>query len=109
MLRIALIQKIAIITEEITYIQRERKRGEELADKIIKNYNDGNIEKTIDELKNKGIKVSPYFIETFINIINDNGIKEKKLNLFIKEQLDIKEKNIDNIINLGYRKQSNNK
>ncbi|EJP6472178.1 cyclic beta 1-2 glucan synthetase [Clostridium botulinum] len=106
MLRIALIQKIAIITEEITYIQGERKRGEELADKIIKNYNDGNIEKTIDELKNKGINVSPYFIETFINIINDNGIKEEKLNLFIKEQLDIKEKNIDNIINLGYRKQS---
>ncbi|WP_409069019.1 GH36-type glycosyl hydrolase domain-containing protein [Clostridium sp. FAM 1755] len=106
MLRIALIQKIAIITEEITYIQRERKRGEELADKIIKNYNDGNIEKTIDELKNKGINVSSYFIETFINIINDNGIKEEKLNLFIKEQLDIREKNIDNIINLGYRKQS---
>ncbi|MGO5066566.1 cyclic beta 1-2 glucan synthetase [Clostridium sporogenes] len=106
MLRIALIQKIAIITEEITYIQGERKRGEELADKIIKNYNDGKIEKTIDELKNKGINVSPYFIETFINIINDNGIKEEKLNLFIKEQLDIKEKNIDNIINLGYRKQS---
>ncbi|MDS1004284.1 glucoamylase family protein [Clostridium sporogenes] len=106
MLRIALIQKIAIITEEITYIQGERKRGEELADKIIKNYNDGNIEKTIDELNNKGINVSPYFIETFINIINDNGIKEEKLSLFIKEQLDIKEKNIDNIINLGYRKQS---
>ncbi|MDU5118690.1 MAG: cyclic beta 1-2 glucan synthetase, partial [Clostridium botulinum] len=106
MLRIALIQKISIITEEITYIQRERKRGEELADKIIKNYNDGDLEKTIDELKDKGINISPYFMETFINIINDNGIKEEKLNLFIQEQLEIKEKNIDNIINLGYRKQS---
>ncbi|MCR1934322.1 GH36-type glycosyl hydrolase domain-containing protein [Clostridium tepidum] len=106
MLRIALIQKIAIITEEITYMQRERKRGEELADKIIKNYNDENIEKTIYELKDKGINISSYFIETFINIINDSGIKEEKLNLFIKEQLDIREKNIDNIINLGYRKQS---
>nr|WP_307889973.1 hypothetical protein [Clostridium botulinum] len=106
MLRIALIQKISIITEEITYIQRERKRGEELADKIIKNYNDGDLEKTIDELKDNGINISPYFMETFINIINDNGIKEEKLNLFIQEQLEIKEKNIDNIINLGYRKQS---
>ncbi|MDU4598869.1 MAG: cyclic beta 1-2 glucan synthetase, partial [Clostridium sporogenes] len=106
MLRIALIQKISMITEEITYIQRERKRGEELADKIIKNYNDGDLEKTIDELKDDGINISPYFMETFINIINDNGIKEEKLNLFIQEQLEIKEKNIDNIINLGYRKQS---
>ncbi len=31
-------------------------------------------------------------METFINIINDNGIKEEKLNLFIQEQLEIKEK-----------------
>ncbi|KOM96135.1 NdvB [Clostridium botulinum] len=106
MLRIALIQKISIITEEITYIQRERKRGEELADKIIKDYNNRDLEKTIDELKDKGINISPYFIETFINIINDNGIKDEKLNLFIQEQLEVKEKNINNIINLGYRKQS---
>lgn len=106
MLRIALIQKISIITEEITYIQRERKRGEELADKIIKDYNNRDLEKAIDELKDKGINISPYFMETFINIINDNGIKDEKLNLFIQEQLEVKEKNINNIINLGYRKQS---
>lgn len=47
MLRIALIQKISIITEEITYIQRERKRGEELADKIIKDYNNRDLEKLL--------------------------------------------------------------
>ncbi|EJO5348080.1 cyclic beta 1-2 glucan synthetase [Clostridium botulinum] len=106
MLRIALMQKISIVTEEITYIQRERKRGEELADKIIKVYNDGNLQKTIEELKNNGIDISPYFMDTFINILNDNGIEDENLNLFIQNQLEVKEKNIDNIINLGYRKQS---
>nr|WP_251860863.1 hypothetical protein [Clostridium sp. Marseille-Q2269] len=106
MLRISLIQKISIISEEIAYIQRERKRGEKLADKIIRDYNNKNLDRTINELKNNGIRISPYFMETFINILNDNGIKEKNLDLFIQEQLDIKEKNIDNIISSGYRKQS---
>lgn len=106
MLRIALIQKISLISDEIIYIQNERKKGEELADHVI-DYNDRQkLDKVIEELKEKSIDFTPYFTEKFVNIIKDNGVNNIELYDLINENLQRQETYLENIINFGHRKQS---
>lgn len=106
MIRIALIQNISKITERITLAQKERKKGDSVAERIIDAFNNGNVEGEIKKLKEEKVEVSPQFIERLVKVIRDNGVENPVVYKWIDNLLDKQETNAETLINLEHQKQA---
>ncbi|WP_234123465.1 GH36-type glycosyl hydrolase domain-containing protein [Clostridium hydrogenum] len=106
MLRIALIQNISSVTEKIVFAQREKRKADDLADKIInlsdKELDEQNIEKMF---RGKNI-FSTHFMERFLKVLMDNGVENKKIYDYIDKIMNIEEIDSNKMIILEHQKQA---
>ncbi|OFI07442.1 N,N'-diacetylchitobiose phosphorylase [Clostridium acetireducens DSM 10703] len=106
MLRIALIQNISAITSKIIFTQKEAKRADKIADKLIEASNNNSVDKTIKTLIDKNIKFTPQFIEKLLTILRDNAVEDINIYKWIDRELEIKEIDEENVINQEHKNQS---
>jgi cellobiose phosphorylase len=103
MIRIALMQNISNIIEEMIFMQKERDRAQITAEKII---NSGkNVSDTIEALRSRKIKFSSYFTEKLIRTLRDNFIEDTRIYRWIDEELDKRDSNVKRMVNIDHQKQ----
>ncbi|AWZ47783.1 cyclic beta 1-2 glucan synthetase [Clostridiaceae bacterium 14S0207] len=107
MIRIALIQNIARISLRLQYIQKERNKGEEIADILINAFNDNRLESEMKNIYKLNVDFNPYFGERFLKILRDNGIDNLKLYKWIEKEVNKKGVSFENLILTAHQKQSN--
>lgn len=105
MIRIALIQNISKITERIVFAQRERRKGERIAEEIINRYSDEEIQLQIEKLKGQKLIFTSHFTERLIKVLRDNLVDNEKIYQWIDEALDKQESNSERMINIEHQKQ----
>lgn len=106
MLRIALIQNISVITNNIVCEQKEKNRGEIIANRII-DINSKNKIDQIQNLKDENIKFTPAFTERLIKILRDNFIQNSEVYKWIDGELSKQDGTIDLMTNIDHQNQSN--
>ncbi|GIM28762.1 cyclic beta 1-2 glucan synthetase [Clostridium polyendosporum] len=87
MLRVGLIEGIGLISEKLAYIQKEKRKGEELAYKIIHAYNNNNLDEMLEELSIGDVCFSPESIEKFIRVLRDNSINKEEIYSFARGRM----------------------
>ena len=73
-------------------------RGEELADSIIKYYNEDNMKGAMNFISENNIRFTEYFADAFMKVLRDNGVNYEELNLWIEDKLSENEISLDKII-----------
>lgn len=111
MVRIALIQNISTISQNIVCEQKEKNRAEILADEIISLFGDSekelSLENKIENMKKRRIRFTPSFIERFIKVLRDNFIESSIVYKWIDEELEMMDSTFDMMINIDHQKQNN--
>ncbi|MDD7795706.1 GH36-type glycosyl hydrolase domain-containing protein [Clostridium sp. 'White wine YQ'] len=97
MIRIALIQNISKIAEKIAYAQKEKEKGELLAEELINAYNNNRLNDKLQELNDNTV-YSSHFIEKFVKILRNNGIDSIELYEWLDSKLEIQQTTTDKII-----------
>ncbi|MBI6873201.1 GH36-type glycosyl hydrolase domain-containing protein [Clostridium aciditolerans] len=105
MIRIALIQNISKITERIAFAQRERKKGDEIADRLINAVNNETVTQEIDKLLEQKIRFTSHSTERLLKTLRDNGIENSNIYEWIDNQLESQETNSEKIINIEHQRQ----
>lgn len=106
MIRIALIQNISRITEDVVFAQKEKRRAEILADRLIDSLSKKSIEEELEKILQEDVKFTPHFTERLLKLLRDNGIDTENVYKWIEENLELQETNIDKIISLEHQKQA---
>lgn len=106
MIRIALIQNISKITEKISLVQKERRKGDAIAERIIDAFNHEKVAEEIKRLSEEKIEFSPPFIERLLKVLRDNGVENPIVYKWIDNLLDKQETNTEVLINVEHHKQS---
>lgn len=113
MLRIALIRNISRSVENIVYIQKEKNRGEVIANSIINLCNDeglkgkNHVSEQIEKFKKEDIKFTPSLTEKLIKILRDNFIENPEVYKWIDDELVKQDKTFDMMVNIDHQNQSN--
>lgn len=98
MLKIAYIEVIGRSSTFIVNKVNDRHRGEELADRIIKYYNEDNMMGAMDFISENNIRFTEYFADALMRVLRDNGVNYEELNLWIEDKLSENEISLDKII-----------
>ncbi|WP_346886069.1 GH36-type glycosyl hydrolase domain-containing protein [Clostridium sp. UBA4395] len=98
MLKIAYLEIIGKSSVLIVDKANDRHRGERLADRIIKYYNEENMKRAMDFISENNIKFTEYFADALIRVLRDNGVNYDELNLWIEDKLSENEITLDKII-----------
>lgn len=106
MLRIALIQNISKITENIVYSQQEKRRADTIADRLIDALSNKKIEEELEKIANENILFTSHFTERLLKVLRDNGVDYIEAYKWIDEKLEIQETNSEKMINLEHHKQA---
>ena len=106
MLRIALIQNIGNITENVVFSQEEKKKANKVADRLIGALSTDSMDEEVEKLKDENIKFTIHFTERLLKILRDNGIDNPSVYKWIDENLEIEETNSEKVINLEHQKQA---
>jgi Cellobiose phosphorylase len=106
MLRIALIQNISKITERIVLVQKARRKGDVIAERIIDAFNHEKVEEEIKKLSEEKIVFSAPFFERLLKVLRDNGVENPFVYKWIDNLLDKQETNTETLVNLEHHKQS---
>lgn len=78
-LRVTLIEAISVITDKLAYIQREKRKGEDYAYKVIDAYNKDALCEFLVELNKDDVEVSREFIEKFTRVLRDNSVYSEEI------------------------------
>lgn len=105
MIRIALIQNISKITERIAFAQRERKKGDEIADRLINAVNNETVEKEIEKLLDQKITFTSHLTERILKTLRDNGIENSNIYKWIDNQLQSQGTDSEKMINIEHQTQ----
>ncbi|MBC2579722.1 GH36-type glycosyl hydrolase domain-containing protein [Clostridium sp. DJ247] len=105
MIKIALIQNISKITDRIVFIQKERKKGDSIAERIIDASINEKIEDEIKKLSAEQITFTPKLIERLLKVIRDNGVENPIVYKWIDELLDSQETSAEKIIIVEHQKE----
>ncbi len=103
MIRIALIQNISNITDDMVFMQKERNRAKIAAENIINSEENAN--EIIHKLKEKNIKFTAHFTEGFIKMLRDNFIGSAEIYRWIDEELDKQDSSVKRMVNINHQKQ----
>ncbi|WP_125154038.1 GH36-type glycosyl hydrolase domain-containing protein [Clostridium rectalis] len=103
MIKIALIQNIGKITSKILYAQKEKNKGEDLADKLIKSMDN---EKELDDIYANKYSFNIYFTEKLLRVLRENGVDNPRIYKWIDENLSKEETDSERIIILEHKKQA---
>ncbi|MCY6958910.1 GH36-type glycosyl hydrolase domain-containing protein [Clostridium brassicae] len=106
MLRIALIQNIGNITQNIVFSQEEKRRADHISNRLIDALGDNRIEEEMENLVKEDVKFTVHFTERLLKILRDNGIDTQSVYEWIDEKLEIEETNTEKVINLEHQKQA---
>jgi cyclic beta-1,2-glucan synthetase len=106
MLRIALIQNISKIAEKLVFAQKEKKRGNSIADRIINASNDKSLDKELIKLQKEDIVFTSYFIERLVKALRDNGVDSAEVYKWIDEKLDVMQMNTEKMIISEHQKEA---
>lgn len=106
MIRIALIQNISKITERIVLVQKARRKGDEIAERIIDAFNNEKVTEEINKLSEEKIIFSPTCVERLLKVLRDNGVENPIVYKWIDNLLDKQETNTETLINIEHHKQS---
>jgi len=98
MLKIAYLEIIGKSSVLIVNKANDRHRGERLADRIIKYYNEDNMNGAMEFISENNIKFTEYFADALIRVLRDNGVNYEELNLWIEDKLSENEITLDKII-----------
>lgn len=107
MLRIALIQNISKITENIVFSQEEKRRADTIADRLIDALSNKKIEEELEKIVNEDILFTSHFTERLLKVLRDNGVDYIEAYKWIDEKLEMQETNSEKMINLEHHKQAN--
>ncbi|MBC2399085.1 GH36-type glycosyl hydrolase domain-containing protein [Clostridium tetanomorphum] len=103
MLKIAIIQNISKVTNNIVFSQKEKNKGEELGEKLIKYTND---EENLVSIFNQQFSFTPYFTERLLKVLRDSGLDNANVYKWIDDQLAKKETDTKRTIILEHKKQA---
>ncbi|MFL0268601.1 GH36-type glycosyl hydrolase domain-containing protein [Candidatus Clostridium radicumherbarum] len=106
MIRIALIQNISKISENIIYTEEEKLKGELLADRLITAVNSGKLEEELNKLEESEISFNSHLTESFIKVLRDNGVDNSDIYSWLDKRLEVKETTAEKIINTEHQKQA---
>ncbi|MCY6371123.1 GH36-type glycosyl hydrolase domain-containing protein [Clostridium ganghwense] len=106
MLRIALIQNISKITENIVFAQKEKRRADVISDRLIDALADKRIEEELEKIANEDIMFTSHFTERLLKVLRDNGIDVEAVYKWIDEKLEVQETNSEKVISLEHHKQA---
>jgi len=106
MIRIALIQNISKITDRIVLVQKAKRKGDALAERIIDAFNNGKVTEEINKLSDEKIIFSPPCVERLLKVLRDNGVENPIVYKWIDNLLDKQETNTETLINIEHHKQS---
>jgi len=107
MIRIALIQNISKLCEEIKYVHKEKIKSDLIAERIINAFNENKIEQELKELSKMNIEFNMYFTERLLKILRDNGVDNHNTYLWIDEKLNKMGTNSERIIVHEHQKEAN--
>ncbi|GFP74160.1 GH36-type glycosyl hydrolase domain-containing protein [Clostridium fungisolvens] len=97
MLRVALIEGIATVTDKLAYIQKEKQSGEELAYRIIDSSNNDSLADTVEEIGKNNEKFSIEMGEKLFRVLRDNSIDNDELYKVLEKKI-TKEENFEDAI-----------
>lgn len=103
MLRIALIQNIGKITENIVFSSKEKAKADQIVSKVIQAQENHSGESIVTEFFSEKIEFNPYFTERLLKLLRDNEIDSESLYQWIDENLEMKEYNIDKVIHVEHQ------
>ncbi|AKN32806.1 NdvB [Clostridium carboxidivorans P7] len=106
MIRIALIQNISKIIERIVFAQKERRKGELIAERLIDAVNNDRLEEEIKKLYLEDISFTSHIVERILKILRDNEIENRIIYNWIDEKLDNEETDMEKVVNVEHQKQS---
>ena len=106
MLRIALIQNISKITNNLVFYSKERIKADNIADRIISAVHSKNPDREIENITKEDIKFTTQFTERLLKILRDNGIDNKAIYDWIFDKLEVENTNFEKIINTEHLKQA---
>jgi len=106
MIRIALIQNISKISENIIYTEEEKLKGDLLADKLITAINAGKLEDELKRLEEIDISFNSHLTESFIKILRDNGVDNSNIYSWLDKRLEVNETTAEKMINIEHQKQA---
>jgi cyclic beta-1,2-glucan synthetase len=106
MLRIALIQNISKIAEKLMFTQKEKKRGHNIANRIINAANDKSLDKELLRLQKEDIVFTSYFVERLVKSLRDNGIDSAEVYEWIDDKLDVMQMNTEKMIITEHQKEA---
>ncbi|EDS78569.1 319-kDA protein [Clostridium botulinum C str. Eklund] len=106
MLRIALIQNISKITNNLVFYSKERIKADNIADKIINSVHSKNADIEIENITKQDINFTTQFTERLLKILRDNGVDNRSIYKWIFDKLEIENTNFEKIINSEHLKQA---
>ncbi|WMJ80575.1 glucoamylase family protein [Clostridium sp. MB40-C1] len=106
MLRIALIQNIGNITQNIVFSQEEKRRADHISNRLIDALGENRIEEEMENLVKEDVKFTVHFTERLLKILRDNGIDTQSVYEWIDGKLEIEETDTEKVINLEHQKQA---
>ncbi|MEG2353532.1 MAG: glucoamylase family protein [Clostridium sp.] len=106
MIKMAIIQNLSILCENISMIQEQRDKGEEVAERLINAVNDNKVNEELTAISKSNIEYKSHFTERLLKVLKDNGIDNEEIYDFINESLKNSTKNIEDIVKLEHRGES---
>ncbi|QGU96105.1 cyclic beta 1-2 glucan synthetase [Clostridium bovifaecis] len=106
MIRIALIQNISKITENVVFSSKEKLRADRVADRIINAVESRSMDRQIEELSSEDVEFTPNFTERLLKVLRDNGVDSEEIYKWIDEKLELKEISSEKMINLEHQLQA---
>lgn len=98
MLRIALINKISVISEDMMKAMKEKKEADKISEEILRISDDGEIALKQLNASFENIDFTVYFTERLLKILRDSGIENPEIYKFINEKLQLKDKSNEKMI-----------
>ncbi|SHI04026.1 Cellobiose phosphorylase [Clostridium collagenovorans DSM 3089] len=106
MIKMALIQNLSNICEKMLLIQKQRDKGEKIAERIINAINENKLQEELKKIKELNIDYKSYFTERLFKVLKNNGIENVEVHDFINEALESNDKNLDEMIKEEHKSES---
>ncbi|PRR78185.1 N,N'-diacetylchitobiose phosphorylase [Clostridium liquoris] len=103
MLKIALIQNISKVTNNIVFAQKEKDKGENLGNRLILHSDN---KETLEKIFREQFSFNPYFTEKLLRVLRDSGLENPEIYKWIDENLDMVETNTRRITIFEHQRQA---
>ena len=107
MIRIALIQNIGKTTEKIIQSEEDKKRADNIAEKLVYAFNDDSFDFELNKLYEIKSEFTPHFVERLLKSLRENGIESREVYDWIDVKTQELDSNPEKMINMEHQLQAN--